>query len=123
VQLTSFELKFSQASGCHNVDLNSFSIINAQDPGPSNATPIEILIGGSSATLTINENVAANTSLGALTATDDDPAASHTFTLTGLFAINSGNLEINHSPDYETTQTYTLEINVNDTENNYTQML
>jgi hypothetical protein len=125
VQLTSFELKFSQASGCHNVDLNSFSIINAQDPGPSNATPIEILIGGSSATLTINENVAANTSLGALTATDDDPAASHTFTLTGgdtgLFAINSGNLEINHSPDYETTQTYTLEINVNDTENNYTQ--
>ena len=71
----------------------------------------------------IDENVAANTVVGTLSATDDD-IGTLTYTLVagngaadnGAFTITGNTLTINDSPDYETKSTYRIRIQVSDEE-------
>ena len=83
-----------------------------------NETPTDITLSASS----INENVAANSTVGTLSSTDPDAASSFTYTLvagTGdtdnaSFNISGGNLRITNSPDFETKSSYSVRIRTSD---------
>ncbi|WP_276374880.1 gliding motility-associated C-terminal domain-containing protein [Chryseolinea sp. H1M3-3] len=83
-----------------------------------NETPADIALSASS----VNENVAANTTVGTLSSTDVDAANTFTYTLvsgTGdtdnaSFNISGSNLRITNSPDFETKNSYSVRIRTTD---------
>ena len=66
----------------------------------------------------INENVAANTTVGTLSTTDPDAAATHTYTLVAgagdtdnaSFNVSGSALRISASPDFETKSSYDIRV-------------
>ncbi|MBX9808684.1 MAG: T9SS type A sorting domain-containing protein, partial [Flavobacteriaceae bacterium] len=83
-----------------------------------NEAPTDIALSDNS----INENVATNSTIGILSATDADAANTFTYTLvagTGdtdntAFAITGKSLTINASPDFETKSSYSVRIRTTD---------
>jgi len=83
-----------------------------------NEDPTDIALSASS----INENVAANSTVGTLNSTDPDVANTFTYTLViGLgdtdnasFNISSNSLRITTSPDFETQNSYSVRIQTTD---------
>lgn len=83
-----------------------------------NEVPLDIALS----TNTVNENVAANTIIGALSSTDEDANNTFTYTLvsgTGstdnlAFNISGGNLRITASPDFEAKSSYTVRVRTTD---------
>jgi len=71
---------------------------------------------------TINENVAANSTVGTLSTTDSDAGDTFTYTLvTGTgdtdnatFTISGNSLQLNSSPDFETKSSYSVRIKTTD---------
>jgi len=82
--------------------------------GEVNMPPTDILLSAAS----INENVAANSTVGTISSTDPDAGNTFTYTLvagTGStdntsFNISGNSLRISNSPDYETKNTYSVRI-------------
>jgi uncharacterized protein YqkB len=82
-----------------------------------NETPTDIALSASA----INENVAANTTVGSLSSTDLD-SSSFTYTLvagTGdtdntAFSISGSDLKITSSPDFETKSSYSVRVSTSD---------
>jgi gliding motility-associated-like protein len=83
-----------------------------------NEAPTDLALSASA----INENVVANSTVGALTTTDADASNTFTYTLvsgTGdtdnaAFNISGGNLRITASPDFETKSSYSVRVRVTD---------
>ncbi len=83
-----------------------------------NEGPTDITLSASS----INENVAANTTVGTLSSTDADASNTFTYTLvagTGdtdnaSFNINGSSLRVTNSPNYESKNSYTVRIRTTD---------
>ena len=83
-----------------------------------NEAPTDIALSNTS----INENVAANSTVGTLSSTDPDSGNTFTYTLvagTGStdnasFNISGSNLRINASPDFETKSSYSVRIRTTD---------
>ncbi len=83
-----------------------------------NEAPTNILLSNAS----VDENVAANTVVGALTADDPDTGNTFTYTLVAgagdtnnaSFNISGSNLRISNSPDYEAKSSYSVRIRVAD---------
>lgn len=83
-----------------------------------NESPTDIALSATE----INENVAANSVVGALSTTDPDSGSTFTYTLvsgTGdtnnnSFTINGSNLQISNSPDFETQNSYSIRIRTTD---------
>jgi len=83
-----------------------------------NETPTDIALSASS----INENVAANSTVGTLSSTDVDASNTFTYTLvagTGStdnasFNISGGSLRITASPDFETKNSYSIRVRTTD---------
>ena len=115
-----YETKSSYSVRLRATDQNSlyfeksFTItINDLNEGPTNITL---------SNANVDENVAANTAVGALTA--DDPDAGNTFTYTlvagagdtnnASFNISGSSLRISNSPDYEAKSSYSVRIRVSD---------
>ena len=78
-------------------------------------TPTDIVLSAS----TITENNAAGTTIGTLTATDEDAGDTHTFTFAGgpddaAFTITGNTLTINGSADFETKPSYSIRIRATD---------
>ena len=73
-------------------------------------------------TSTVNENVAANTTVGTLSSTDSNAGDTFTYTLvsgTGStdnasFNISGSNLRISNSPDFETKSSYSIRVRTTD---------
>ncbi|MDQ5929532.1 MAG: large repetitive protein, partial [Bacteroidota bacterium] len=85
---------------------------------PANTTPTDIALSATS----INENVAANSTVGALTSTDANAGDTFTYSLvagTGStdnasFAISGSNLQIVSSPNFETKSSYAIRVRTTD---------
>ena len=85
---------------------------------PANTTPTDIALSATS----INENVAANSTVGALTSTDANVGDTFTYSLvagTGStdnasFAISGSNLQIVSSPNFETKSSYAIRVRTTD---------
>ncbi len=98
------------------IDLQSFDIIVAND-GSCPATPTNLALS----TTTIVENILTNSIIATISADDSDNPGSLTFSIVGgadsaSFSISSGNqLVIDHSPDFETQNSYEIIIAVSDT--------
>ncbi|WP_395627784.1 gliding motility-associated C-terminal domain-containing protein, partial [Daejeonella sp.] len=83
-----------------------------------NETPTNLALSASA----VNENVAANTTVGALSSTDQDASNTFTYTLvsgTGstdnaAFNINGANLRITASPDFEAKNSYSVRVRTSD---------
>lgn len=79
-----------------------------------NKAPTNITISGSS----VNEDKAAGTDVGTLTAVDGDSGDTHTWTLVSnpgnKFKITGNKLQVNGTLDYETQKSYSLGIKVTD---------
>jgi gliding motility-associated-like protein len=92
--------------------------INDVDESLPNTAPTNITLSANS----INENAAADATIGNLTSTDPDAGNTFTYSLvsgTGdtdnsAFNISAGNLTIKASPDYETKNSYTVRIRTTD---------
>ena len=86
--------------------------------GACNAAPTDIALSVSS----IDENVAANSTVGTLSTTDPDAGNTFTYTLvTGTgdtdnasFNISGSSLRITNSPDFETKSSYTVRVRTTD---------
>jgi len=102
---------------------NAGSSANASDPTTisvtgGNGAPTDIGISASS----VNENVAANSTVGTLSSTDPDAGDTFTYTLvagTGstdnaAFNISGSNLRISASPDFETKSSYSVRVRSTD---------
>ena len=97
----------------------------AIDVTAGNSTPTDISLSASS----INENVAANSTVGTLSTTDTDAGNTFTYTLvsgTGStdnvsFNTSGSSLRITNSPNYETKSSYTLRIRTTDQGGLYTE--
>ncbi|MFC5281964.1 putative Ig domain-containing protein [Pedobacter alpinus] len=85
---------------------------------PVNDAPTDIVLSPTS----INENVAANSTVGSLTTTDPDAGNSFTYTLVagtgntdnGSFSISGANLRITNSPNFEVKNSYSVRIRTTD---------
>jgi gliding motility-associated-like protein len=83
-----------------------------------NEAPTDIALSASS----INENVTANSTIGALSTTDVDAGSTFTYSLVsgtgdtdnGAFTINGGNLRITASPNFEAKSSYSVRIRTTD---------
>ncbi|MDP4238811.1 MAG: FG-GAP-like repeat-containing protein, partial [Bacteroidota bacterium] len=83
-----------------------------------NSVPSDISLSS----CTIDENVAANSTVGTLSSTDPDAGNAFTYTLvagTGStdnasFNINGNSLQITNSPDYETNNSYSVRVRTTD---------
>ena len=83
-----------------------------------NEAPSDIALSASA----VNENVSANTAVGALSSTDPDAGNTFTYTLvagTGdtdnaSFSISGSDLQINASPDFEAKSSYSVRVRVAD---------
>jgi streptogramin lyase len=84
----------------------------------ANAAPTDISLSANA----INENVAANSTVGTLSSTDPDAGNTFTYTLvTGAgdtdnasFNINGSDLRITNSPDFETKSSYAIRLRTTD---------
>jgi len=85
---------------------------------PVNDAPTNITLSATA----VNENVAANSSIGTLTATDPDAGNTFIYTLVAgdgdtnnaAFNISGENLRITSSPDYETAGSYSVRLRTTD---------
>ncbi|MDP3231102.1 MAG: IPTL-CTERM sorting domain-containing protein, partial [Acidovorax sp.] len=83
-----------------------------------NETPADISLSASA----INENVAANSTVGSFSTTDVDAANTFTYTLAagtgstdnGAFSISGGSLRLTSSPDFETKSSYSVRVRSTD---------
>ncbi|WP_291400483.1 gliding motility-associated C-terminal domain-containing protein, partial [Daejeonella sp.] len=83
-----------------------------------NETPTDIALSANS----VNENVAANSTLGSLSSSDVDAGSTFTYTLVsgtgatdnGAFNISGSNLRITASPDFETKSSYAIRVRSTD---------
>ena len=79
-----------------------------------NAAPTAIALSATA----INENMAANSTVGALSSTDPDATNTFTYSLVtgdgstdnGAFNISGGNLQITNSPNYEVKNSYSIRV-------------
>ena len=123
LRLTGLDLSQVQTVFVVGVDAsgNLSNVLSTSTVLPVNSAPTGITL--SSATL--DENVAANTLVGTLSATDVDSGDSHTFLLDSIpgctstdfdaFAIVNGNeLQLLESPDYDTQSEYVVCIQATD---------
>ncbi|MCZ8228826.1 MBG domain-containing protein [Flavobacterium sp.] len=84
----------------------------------NNSAPTDIALSNTS----INENVAANSTVGTLSTTDPDSGNTFTYTLVAgagstdnaSFSISGNNLTINASPNFETKSSYSVRIRTTD---------
>ncbi len=96
-------------------DLQSFDIV-VLDDGSCGTIPANLALS----TTTIFENIATNSIIAIISADDSDNPASLTFSIVGgadspSFSISGGNqLIIDHSPDFETQNSYEIIIGVSD---------
>jgi len=82
--------------------------------GPANTAPTDLSLSPSS----INENVAANSTVGTFTSTDPDTGNTFTYSLVAgagdtnntAFSIVGNELQINASPDFETKPSYNIRV-------------
>ncbi|MFM7189395.1 MAG: putative Ig domain-containing protein, partial [Microcystaceae cyanobacterium] len=85
---------------------------------PSNQAPTDLALSAS----TVNENVPANTVIGALSTTDPDTGDNFTYSLAAgdgatdnsAFSIVGNQLQINNSPDFETQNNYSIRVKTAD---------
>ena len=92
-----------------------------------NRAPTNIVLSSN----TVTENASPSTVIGTLSSVDSDTTDTTSFTLAesgdaqdddnGSFTISGTSLILNSSPDYETKDSYSIYINVNDGANNYTK--
>ena len=83
-----------------------------------NETPTDIALSANS----VNENVAANTTVGTLSSTDQDASNTFTYTLVSgsgstdnaAFNISGSNLRITASPDFEAKSSYSVRVRTSD---------
>ncbi|MGV0978557.1 MBG domain-containing protein [Empedobacter falsenii] len=113
VRVTEVRLKYS---GLLELNLDDLKV------GPAateeNSAPTNITLSSN----TVNENVAANTTVGTLSTTDPDEGDTFTYSLvsgTGStdnasFSLTGNTLKINASPDYETKSSYSVRIRSTD---------
>ncbi|MEG4987519.1 DUF4347 domain-containing protein [Microcoleus sp. BR0-C5] len=95
-----------------------YSLHIVEVPTVLNAAPTDLTLSNTS----INENVAANSTVGSFTSTDPDTGNTFTYSLvagTGdtnnsAFSIVSNQLQINASPDFETKSSYNLRVRTTD---------
>ena len=84
----------------------------------SNASPTDIALSSAS----IDENIAANSTVGTLSTTDPDAGNTFTYTLVsgtddtdnGSFNINGSSLRITNSPNYEAKSSYSVRVRTTD---------
>jgi hypothetical protein len=101
-----------------NLNLADETVFTIASEASSNNIPTDITLSNN----TINENSIANTVVWSLTTTDGDVSDTHTYSLaiwTGdddnaRFTISWSNLEINHSPDHEIQDSYSIRIQTDD---------
>ncbi|MBD2038543.1 choice-of-anchor I family protein [Leptolyngbya sp. FACHB-321] len=115
---------FNQLNGYDVVHFNSEFADQISDHDPSvarfrfNSAPTTLALS----TTSIDENVPANTLIGNFTTTDPDPGNTFTYSLVAgagdsgnsAFTINSNQLQINLSPDFETTSSYSIRVRTTD---------
>lgn len=85
---------------------------------PANSAPTDLSLSASS----INENVAANSTVGSLSTTDPDAGNTFTYTLVAgagstdnaVFNISGNSLRITASPDYEGKSSYSVRVRTTD---------
>lgn len=100
------------------INVNNNQIFTIATQASTNNIPTNITLSNDN----VNENVAANTTIGTLTTTDADPLDTHTYTLASgawdvdnlYFTISGNTLRLNHSPDFEIKNSYSLRIQTND---------
>ncbi|MBD1824126.1 choice-of-anchor I family protein [Cyanobacteria bacterium FACHB-DQ100] len=114
----------NQLNGFDVVHINSEFVDQVSDHDPSvarflfNSAPTALALS----TTSLDENVSANTVVGTFSSTDFDPGNTFTYSLvsgTGdtdntQFTINSDQLQINLSPDFETKSTYSIRVRTTD---------
>jgi hypothetical protein len=88
-----------------------------------NAAPTDIALSA----MAINENVAANSTVGTFSTTDPDTGNTFAYSLVGgtgstdngAFTISGNSLTINNSPDFETQSSYTIRVRTTDQGNQF----
>lgn len=101
-----------RVTGCSLVWFDDMTITYSA----TNNAPTNISLSASS----VNENVAANTSVGTLSTTDPDVGDTFTYSLVaggadnGSFNISGSSLRINSSPNYEAQSSYSVRIRTTD---------
>ncbi|XHX78745.1 MAG: choice-of-anchor I family protein [Stenomitos frigidus ULC029] len=114
----------NQLNGFDVVHFNSEFADQISDHDPSvarfrfNSAPTALALS----TTSLDENVPANTLVGNFTTTDPDPGNTFTYSLVAgagdsgnsAFTINSNQLQINLSPDFETTSSYSIRVRTTD---------
>ena len=117
--------KASYSIRIRSTDLGGLSFEKAftitVNAGGGNNAPTDIALP----TTSINENVAANSTIGTLTTTDPDNSNTFTYSLvTGSgstdnasFNISGNSLRITNSPDFETKSSYSIRIKTTDQDN------
>jgi Ca2+-binding RTX toxin-like protein len=114
----------NQLNGYDVVHFNSEFADQISDHDPSvvrfrfNSAPTALALS----TTSVDENVPANTLIGNFTTTDPDPGNTFTYSLVAgagdsgnsAFTINSNQLQINLSPDFETTSSYSIRVRTTD---------
>jgi hypothetical protein len=110
------ELVFTTTGSFYYVSLDAFkwSTVSA----PTNNAPTNITLSATA----INENVAANSTVGTLSTTDPDVGNSFTYTLVAgsgstdnaSFNISASSLRITSSPDFETKNSYSVRVRTTD---------
>jgi Ca2+-binding RTX toxin-like protein len=115
---------FKQLDGFDVVHFNSEFADQISDHDPSvarfrfNSAPTALALS----TTSINENVPANTLIGNFTTTDPDPGNTFTYSLVAgagdsgniAFTVNSNQLQINLSPDFEMNSSYSIRVRTTD---------
>ncbi|MFN8887265.1 MAG: BspA family leucine-rich repeat surface protein, partial [Cyclobacteriaceae bacterium] len=117
--------KASYSVRIRSTDLGGLSFEKAftitVNAGGGNNAPTDIALSATS----INENVAANSTVGTLSTTDPDNGNTFTYSLTSgtgstdnaSFSISGNSLKITNSPDFETKNSYSVRIRTTDQDN------
>ncbi|WP_312081831.1 MBG domain-containing protein [Empedobacter sp.] len=113
VSVTEVRLKYSGLLELNLDDLKVGPVATEENSAPTNITL---------SSNTVNENVAANTTVGTLSTTDPDAGDTFTYSfVTGSgstdnasFSLTGNTLKINASPDYETKSSYSVRIRSTD---------
>ncbi|MFV0165460.1 Ig-like domain-containing protein, partial [Empedobacter falsenii] len=113
VSVTEVRLKYSDLLELNLDDLKVGPVATEENSAPTNITL---------SSNTVNENVAANTTVGTLSTTDPDAGDTFTYSfVTGTgstdnasFSLTGNTLKINASPDYETKSSYSVRIRSTD---------
>jgi gliding motility-associated-like protein len=115
-----FETKSSYSVRLRTTDAGglSFEKVFTITVNNVNEAPSDIALSAS----TVNENIAINTVVGALTSTDVDAGSTFTYTLVAgsgdtdnaAFNISGNNLRLSVSPDFETKSSYSVRVRTTD---------